>query len=65
VESVHGRLHPKEMPGPARVDFGVVKRIASSVEISISKRDLPINLFEEWARDLIISKIPGASDESV
>jgi hypothetical protein len=65
VESVHRRLHPKEMPGPARIDFGVVKRIASSVDISISKRDLDTNLFEAWARDRVISKIPGASHESV
>jgi sporulation protein YlmC with PRC-barrel domain len=60
IESVHERLHPHEQPGPARVPFGLVKRIATSVEVSLPERELEVDLFQRWTRDRIIAKIPGA-----
>ena len=60
LESVHSRLHPEEQPGPARVPFGVVKRIGSHVELTVSTEDLQVSRFEDWTRDYVISKIPGA-----
>jgi sporulation protein YlmC with PRC-barrel domain len=60
IESVHTRLHPQERPGPARVPFGVVKRIGNSVDLSVPESDLAVDLFQRWARDRIISRIPGA-----
>jgi hypothetical protein len=62
IESLHVRLHPREQPGPARISFGVVKEIGNHIDVSVAKRDLDINLFEEWVRKTIISKIPGAAD---
>jgi hypothetical protein len=60
LESVHARLHPDQAPGPARISFGVVKRIDHSVELSVSKGDLGDHLFEAWVREHVIGKIPGA-----
>ena len=62
VESMHVRLHPHERPGPARVPFGVVKRLESHLEITVSRRDLESDRFERWVRELVISKITGAAD---
>lgn len=63
IESVHARLHPHEEPGPARISFGVVKRINNHVELTVPKVDLEIDRFERWVRERIIAKIPG-SDRS-
>lgn len=63
IESVHKRLHPEPHPGPARIPFGVVKRIDNHIEVSISFEDLELSLFEDWVREHIIDKIPGAADE--
>jgi len=60
LESLHSRLHPAEQPGPARVAFGVVRRVADHVEITVSRSELDVSRFEEWVRDKIIAKIPGA-----
>jgi hypothetical protein len=60
LESLHSRLHPAEQPGPARIAFGVVKRVASQVEIAISRSELDVSRFEEWVRDRIITKLPGS-----
>jgi hypothetical protein len=61
LASIHGRLHPEAKPGPARVAFGVVKRIGPHIELSLPKADLPTARFEEWARDHVIDHIPGAA----
>jgi len=60
LASVHRRLHPFEEPGPARISFGVVKRVDEHVELAIARDELESNRAEEWARDVVISKIPGA-----
>jgi hypothetical protein len=61
LESVHSRLHPSEQPGPARISFGVVKRVAAHVEVTVSRGDLDVSRFEKWIREHIIVKIPGAN----
>jgi sporulation protein YlmC with PRC-barrel domain len=60
LESVHSRLHPAEQPGPARIAFGVVKRVADHVEVVVSRSELDVSRFEQWVREKIIAKIPGA-----
>ncbi|HTJ73767.1 MAG TPA: hypothetical protein VL337_00225 [Acidimicrobiales bacterium] len=60
LESVHSRLHPSAEPGPARIPFGVVKEIAATVGLSVRKDDLELSRFEDWTRDHIIGRIPGA-----
>jgi hypothetical protein len=60
IEAAHRRLHPDQDPDPARVSFGVVKRIDEHVELSISRDGLETMRVEDWVRDHIIGKIPGA-----
>ncbi|MEA2461325.1 MAG: hypothetical protein QOH90_1502 [Actinomycetota bacterium] len=60
MASVHARLHDREDPGPAKISIGVVKKISNHVEITVSREDLDISRSPDWARDTIISKIPGA-----
>jgi sporulation protein YlmC with PRC-barrel domain len=60
LESVQERLHHRESPGPARIPFSVVKRINDHVEVSVPREALESNQAEEWARDVIIHKIPGS-----
>ena len=58
---LHRRLHPDPEPGPARISFGVVKRINNHVELTLGREDLENNELEVWARDNVIAHIPGAS----
>jgi sporulation protein YlmC with PRC-barrel domain len=60
LASVQERLHHREAPGPARVPFSIVKRIEDHVEVSVSREQLESSSGEDWARDVAISKIPGA-----
>jgi sporulation protein YlmC with PRC-barrel domain len=60
LESVHQRLHPHESPSPARIPFGVVKTIGNHVELTVPRKELEVTRFEDWVRDRIISRIPGA-----
>jgi hypothetical protein len=60
VASVHQRLHPHTDATPATIPFGVVKRVEEHVEVSIGRGALESNRAEEWARDVVIDKIPGA-----
>lgn len=58
--AVHRRLHPDPEPGPARISFGVVKRINNHAELTLRREDLENNELEVWARDHVIAHIPGA-----
>ncbi len=60
LESVHARLHPAAEPGPARIPFGVVKRVGNVVEVSVPRSDLELSLFEDWVREHFVGRIPGA-----
>jgi hypothetical protein len=64
MESLHNVLHPSEHPSPARIAFGVVRKIDNHVEITVSREDLDVTRVEDWVRDHIISKIPGAQHEA-
>lgn len=64
IESVHARLHPHAEPTPARLSFGVVKRIEDHVELSVGRDGLESMRLEDWVRQNIIGKIPGATHAS-
>jgi hypothetical protein len=59
--AVHRRLHPDPEPGPARISFGVVRRITNHVELTVRREDLENQELEVWVRDHVIAHIPGAS----
>ena len=58
VESTYARL--AEDPTPSRISFGVVKRIGTQIDLTVSREDLDIAGLEDWVRGRVISKIPGA-----
>jgi len=58
--AVHRRLHPDPEPGPARISFGVVKRVNNHVELTLHREALENTELEVWARDHVIAHIPGA-----
>ena len=58
--AVHRRLHPDPEPGPARIHFGVVKAINNHVELTLHREQLENHELEAWARDHVVSHIPGA-----
>jgi sporulation protein YlmC with PRC-barrel domain len=59
IESLHKRLHPGEGT-PSRIDFKDVDRVWHQVELTIPRDELETDLFEQWVRDRLISKIPGS-----
>lgn len=60
LEAVANRLRGDQRP--ARVPFGVVKRIESAVDLSVAKAELETNRLEVWTRDHLIGHLPGAGD---
>jgi hypothetical protein len=60
IASIHARLHEAEDPSPARIAFGVVKRINNHVEVSVPRGELDVSRFEKWTREKLIARIPGA-----
>lgn len=60
LASVQSRLHPEKDPGPARISFGIVKRVKEHVVLSVPREELESTRAERWARDVVIDKIPGA-----
>jgi hypothetical protein len=60
IAALHRRLHEDHQPDPARVPFELVSRIREEVELRASRSQLESNQSEEWARDVVVSKIPGA-----
>jgi sporulation protein YlmC with PRC-barrel domain len=62
LERVSNRLRDTAEDRPARVPFGVVKRIDSAVDLWVPKEDLETDRLEQWACQTIIAKLPGAGD---
>ncbi len=60
VSGTHAILHPSTRPGPARIAFGVVTKVAANIELAVSRDELDVVRVENWVREHIISKIPGA-----
>jgi len=60
LEAVANRLRGDRRP--ARVPFGVVKRIGSAVDLSVAKAELETDRLEAWTRDHLIGHLPGARD---
>jgi sporulation protein YlmC with PRC-barrel domain len=62
--AVQRRMHPDRDPSPARIDFGVVSKVGTAVEVSLPREQLQPSRLEVWARETVISKIPGSSHEA-
>jgi hypothetical protein len=62
LEAVANRLRDGDDREPARVSFGVVKRVGSAIELSVPKAELETDRLEAWTRDHLIGHLPGAGD---
>jgi hypothetical protein len=62
--ALHRRLHEQSDPQPARVPFHHVTKIDESVTLAVRASELESTRGEQWARDVIVSKIPGARHET-
>jgi sporulation protein YlmC with PRC-barrel domain len=60
VVAVWCRLHPAQHPEPARIPFRHVVRIDSAVHLSLRRREMAVDGFEDWIRDHVIGRLPGA-----
>jgi hypothetical protein len=45
---------------PSRIDLAEVTDIGSAIELAADHDELDVNRAEQWTRDVIIDKIPGA-----
>jgi hypothetical protein len=54
------RLRPDADPRPGRIEARLVTRTDSAVHVSAHVRDLDVDGFEQWTREHVIEKIPGA-----
>ena len=63
VAALHRRLHEEHEPDPARVPFEFVAGIHEEIELRVPRSELESNRSEEWAWDVVVSKIPGAHHE--
>jgi sporulation protein YlmC with PRC-barrel domain len=64
IGALHRRLDDEHDAEPARVPFELVARIGEHVDLRVTRDELESNHSEAWARDVIVSKIPGARHEA-
>jgi hypothetical protein len=62
--SIEQRISHPDGGGTGTISFGVVSRIGEHVEVSVPRESLDSNRAEQWARDVIVNKIPGAQHEA-
>jgi hypothetical protein len=60
--AAHRRLHPDRDPAPASFPFALVTQVHEEVQLSVSKDLLDLSRTEEWVRDHLVGRIPGADD---
>jgi hypothetical protein len=56
---LHRRLHPGTS-GQGRIPLSHVRDIGSAVRVGLPRDELPSDRFEDWFRDHVVAKIPGA-----
>lgn len=60
LEHARRVMDPRVDPGPARISMGVVKRVATDIELTIDRRELPVSTWERWLSNHIVAHIPGS-----
>jgi sporulation protein YlmC with PRC-barrel domain len=60
MQAAQARLRPADQKGPARISFGLVKRIVEHVELGVSADELAVTQLDRWVEERVIGKIPGA-----
>ena len=63
VVAVWRRLHPAQQPEPGRIPVRHIVGIDSAVHLSLRRDELGVDGFEDWVRDHIVTRLPGARHE--
>ena len=62
LRQVSPRLRDAGQDGPARVPWGWVDDLDSVVHLRVGRDALATDVGEDWVRDHVIGRIPGAGD---
>lgn len=60
VVALWRRLHPHLDPKPLRIEWGEVAKLDYAIHLRSTAEELGLTRAEDWVRERIISKIPGA-----
>jgi sporulation protein YlmC with PRC-barrel domain len=60
IAALWWRLHPASNPKPIRIEWAKIAKLDYAIHLSVSRHDAGLTRAEDWARDNIITKIPGA-----
>ena len=64
LAAVTTRLHPRGHPEPIRIPLDHVTKIGSEVIVGVKRELFEQPPMEQWLRDKLIGRIPGAGDAS-
>ncbi|MEU5279368.1 hypothetical protein AB0G87_23500 [Streptomyces asoensis] len=60
LAAVQQRLKVRRQEGPARLDFGCVTGIGAAVTVAPPTGGIAVHALEDWTRDNLIGRLPGA-----
>ena len=64
LAAVSVRLRAPGQQGPARVPWRDVDEVGSAVKLRVGRDQLGTDAGEDWVREHLIGRIPGAGDEA-
>ncbi|WEH38343.1 hypothetical protein [Streptomyces sp. AM 2-1-1] len=64
LAAVQRRLRVGGDEGPARLDFDRVTDIGAVVRVDLAEEDAPVHAWEDWTRDNVVGRLPGAGHAS-
>jgi hypothetical protein len=62
LERLANRLREGDERRPARISFAAVAAIDSAVRLAVAKDGLETDRLEDWVRQRLIGRLPGAGD---
>jgi sporulation protein YlmC with PRC-barrel domain len=60
VVAVARRLRPETDPGPVRIEARFIRRLGTTVDLTISAEESGAQRLEHWLRTKLVERIPGA-----
>ncbi|GHG10613.1 hypothetical protein ACFFSH_37505 [Streptomyces filamentosus] len=64
LAAVQRRLSVGEGEGPARLDFGRVSGIGAVVRVDLPEENIEVHALEDWMRENVVGRLPGAGHAS-
>jgi sporulation protein YlmC with PRC-barrel domain len=60
IAALWSRLHPARDPKPLRIEWASVAKLDYAIHLSVTRYEADLTEAEDWFRDNIITRIPGA-----